>query len=95
MKICKNGHAFDKSSSCPVCPICSSVEMGEKYGEEFPRIGAPAFRAIDSIGITRLTQLIKHSEQELFVLHGLGPKAIKLLRERLTEKGYHLLINKY
>lgn len=25
-KTCKNGHKFVKTSSCPVCPVCSSEE---------------------------------------------------------------------
>ena len=86
-KICKKGHTFEKSSSCPVCPICSSGEMSEKYGEDFPRIGAPAFRALDSIGITQLSQLTNYTEKELLNLHGFGPKALRLLKEKLSEKG--------
>lgn len=86
-KICKNGHTFEKTSSCPVCPICSSKEMKEKYGREFPKIAAPALRALDSIGITELSQLTKHTEKELLSLHGFGPTALKLLRHALAEKG--------
>lgn len=86
-KICKNGHAFEKISSCPVCPICSNEEMTEKYGNEFPNIGAPAFRALDSAGITNLLELTKYSEKELLTLHGFGPKALRILHQKLDEKG--------
>jgi hypothetical protein len=86
-KICKNGHTFDKTSSCPVCPICSSKEIKEKYGEGFPKIPAPAFRALDRLGIARLSQLTKYTEQELLSLHGFGPNALKLLHHALAEKG--------
>ena len=90
LKTCKNGHTFEKSSSCPVCPICSSEEMTEKYGEEFPKIGAPAFRALARLGITQFSQLTKYSENELLELHGFGPKTLRLLKERLSEKGLSL-----
>lgn len=85
-KICKNGHTFEKSSTCPVCPICSGEEMNEKYAE-FPKIGAPAFRALSSINITKLSELTKYSEKELLELHGFGPRALRLLKNRLKEKG--------
>lgn len=85
--ICKNGHKFEKTSDCPVCPTCSSEEMNKKYGEEFPAISSPAFRALDSIGIIKLTDLSNYSEKELLALHGFGPKALKLLHHALKEKG--------
>ncbi|QQS44340.1 hypothetical protein IPM65_01945 [Candidatus Roizmanbacteria bacterium] len=90
IQTCKNGHTFEKTSSCPVCPICSQNEMSEKYGEEFPKIGAPAFRALDSIGITQLSQLTNYTEEQLLELHGFGPRALRLLKERLRERGLFL-----
>lgn len=87
LKICKNGHRFEKTSDCPVCPDCSSLEMKNTFGEEFPFIGAPAFRALDTLGIKHLTDLEKYSEKELLALHGFGPKALKLLQQALAEKG--------
>lgn len=59
--------------------------MKEKLGTEFPKIGAPAFRALDHLGISRLSQLTKYSEKELLAQHGFGPRALKLLREKLAE----------
>lgn len=85
LKICKNGHRFEKKSDCPVCPECSSAEMKNKFSEEFPFIGAPAFRALDNAGIRHLQDLTRYSEKELLALHGLGPKALKLLEEKLKE----------
>ncbi len=87
IKVCKNGHRFEKASSCPVCPICSTEEMNNKYGEEFPSIAAPAFRALDRIGIVKLADLTRYSEKDLLALHGFGPKALKILRQALQEKG--------
>lgn len=60
--------------------------MNNKYGEEFPPIGAPAFRALDSAGIKSLHELTKFTEAQLLSLHGFGPKALGILKERLAEK---------
>lgn len=90
-RICKNGHRFIKTSDCPVCPTCSSEEMKNKYAEEFPFIGAPAFRALDNAGIVKLADLTKYTERELLALHGFGPKALRLLKQSLEEKGMTFL----
>lgn len=50
-------------------------------------IGNPARRALDGVGITRLDQLAAWSEAELLKLHGVGPKAIAVLREALAARG--------
>lgn len=49
--------------------------------EQLPAIGSPATRALAAAGITRSSQLADYSEQDLLALHGVGPKAIRLLRE--------------
>ncbi len=53
----------------------------------FPKIGAPATRALESAGYSHLEQLTKITEAELGQLHGMGPKALGILRESLKEKG--------
>ena len=53
----------------------------------FPKIGAPAMRALEAAGYSRLEQLTKVTEAELGQLHGMGPKALGILRETLKEKG--------
>jgi hypothetical protein len=50
-------------------------------------IGGPARRALALAGYTRLEQLAGASEQELLALHGVGPKAVQLLREELAARG--------
>lgn len=85
-KICKNGHKFEKTSNCPVCPECSASEMNNKYGEEFPFIGAPAFRALDSAGIKHLNDLTRFTEKDLLALHGFGPKALTLLKKAVSKQ---------
>ena len=52
-----------------------------------PKIGAPAMRALTAAGYTRLKQLTKVTEAELGQLHGMGPKALRILRETLQAQG--------
>ena len=64
--------------------------MNNKFGEEFPKLSAPAFRALDRLGIKKLADLKKHTKKELLSLHGFGPSAIKLLKPALKSKGWSL-----
>lgn len=54
---------------------------------DLPKIGAPATRALASVGITRLDELAGRSETELLDLHGVGPRALRILREALAAHG--------
>ncbi len=49
-------------------------------------IGKPALRALTAAGYTRLDQLAKVQEDDLLKLHGVGPKAIRVLRAALAAK---------
>lgn len=53
-------------------------------------IGAPATRALTAAGYTRLGQLKDVPAAELKKLHGVGPKALKLLAEALERHGMSL-----
>ena len=63
---------------------------GPMSASDLPRIGAPATRALAAIGITRLDQVADRSEAELLALHGVGPRAIRILREALDQHGRSL-----
>lgn len=52
-----------------------------------PGIGSPAQRALAAAGITRLEQFTSISEEELLKLHGVGPKAVRIIKESLRENG--------
>lgn len=55
---------------------------------EFPRsLGNVARRELAASGITRYAQLTDRSERELLGIHGVGPKAIRILREELRSRG--------
>lgn len=51
-------------------------------------LAKPAQRALAGAGYVRLEQLSRVSEKELLQLHGMGPKALRLLRDALAEKGW-------
>jgi predicted flap endonuclease-1-like 5' DNA nuclease len=53
-------------------------------------IGAPATRALAGAGYTRLSQLAGVPVAELKKLHGMGPKALRILQETLEETGQSL-----
>lgn len=57
-------------------------------GSDFPKIAAPAQRALANAGYTHLQQLRNVRESELAELHGMGPKALGILREALAERGW-------
>ena len=50
-------------------------------------IAKPATRALAGAGITRLAQLANISEAKLAQLHGVGPKAIGIIRDALKKQG--------
>jgi predicted flap endonuclease-1-like 5' DNA nuclease len=65
-----------------------SSDTNHRPEGDLPRsIGAPARRALAAAGYTRLAQLTAVSEAELLRLHGVGPKATRLLREALAAQG--------
>ena len=84
-RICKNGHAFYKSSNCLTCPIC---EAERKPKDEFlSLISAPARRALENNNVNTLLQLSKYSEKEILKFHGLGKTSIPILNNSLKEVG--------
>lgn len=59
---------------------------------DLPRgIGAPATRALVAAGYVRLEQLDGVPAAQLDGLHGVGPKAVHVLREALAERGMALV----
>jgi hypothetical protein len=50
-------------------------------------IGKTAARELSLNGITSLEQVARHSREELLAIHGVGPKAIRILEAALAAKG--------
>jgi predicted flap endonuclease-1-like 5' DNA nuclease len=55
-----------------------------------PKIGAPATRALNNAGYTTLRQLAGVPRAELAKLHGMGPKALRIIEDNLAEQGLRL-----
>ena len=55
---------------------------------DFPAgLSQPALRALSAAGYTRLDQFTGVTEAEVLALHGVGPKAINLIRSALAARG--------
>ena len=55
---------------------------------DFPySIGRPAGNALKHAGYFKLKQLTKVTEAELLKMHGVGPKAVRILSETLEAQG--------
>lgn len=52
-----------------------------------PGLSAPALRALDGAGYKTLKQLSKVTEAELLKLHGMGPKAMGMIKSAMEAKG--------
>ena len=61
--------------------------MRNENDTDFPRLSAPARRALSGAGYTQLDQLAQVSESEVTKLHGMGPTAVAALRAALHERG--------
>lgn len=61
--------------------------MATKQQNDLPKTSAPAQRALEGAGINGLKQLTEVTEAELLMLHGMGQKAVGILREALKERG--------
>jgi len=65
--------------------------MTEDVGTDFPRsIGRPATGALLHAGYTRLSQLDGVPARDVLALHGVGPKAVRLLQEALAAQGMRM-----
>jgi hypothetical protein len=55
---------------------------------DFPQIGMPATNAFLHLGYTRLKQLTQLTEKEALKIHGVGPKAVRILKEEFKTRGW-------
>jgi len=59
--------------------------------DELPKVGAPATRALHNAGLTTLRQVAEVPRMELAQLHGMGPKALRIIDDALAEHGLELM----
>jgi hypothetical protein len=50
-------------------------------------MGAPARNALESLGVMSLDHVTRFSEKELLAIHGVGPKAVAVIKAALHEQG--------
>lgn len=54
---------------------------------DLPDIGKVARREFAAHGVTTLAEVAQRTEKDLLAIHGVGPKAIRILKEALAERG--------
>lgn len=82
-----------------LCPLTTSTRKRQAANELAatvkntlpPGLSQPTLRAFAAAGYSSLDQFTKLTEAELLRLHGVGPKAIRILRAALAEQGKSLL----
>lgn len=50
-------------------------------------VGGPALRALQVAGVRSMADLESRAETEILALHGMGPKAVGILRDALAASG--------
>jgi predicted flap endonuclease-1-like 5' DNA nuclease len=78
-----------RECACRAMPDTVTKELDENRfpPHELPSIGMPATRALMHRGITSPEQLARFTEAEVAAWHGVGPKAIRILKEAMVQKG--------
>lgn len=75
-----------KPGEAPVDP--ATVRAATAEPSDLPsNLGAPARRALAGAGIVTLADLTTWREQDVLALHGMGKKALTVLRQALAEAG--------
>lgn len=61
---------------------------GDHLISEIKGVGRPATESLKyHLNVTKLSQLTEYTKKELLALHGIGPKAIKVLAAELEKLG--------
>ena len=60
--------------------------MPDQQRTPLPRTSQPAAQALAAIEVEFLEDLTKLSEKEIADLHGMGPKALGILKEAMKER---------
>jgi len=75
-----------------ICPLTGNPlkrrkadALSDSVKDSLPKgLARPALRALANAGITDMKTLAKLGERELLALHGMGPKAMKTIRDALA-----------
>lgn len=55
--------------------------------ESLQKLAKPAQRALTSVGIGSQQELAKYSENQIALLHGIGPNALRQIKQALAKNG--------
>jgi len=87
-KISSRRHRFQRSGDRSVCPVRWPEYYKVRFRSDFSKkLAAQARRALPGSRIFSLTHLAQHAEGELLRLHGIGPRAVELLKKAWRERG--------
>lgn len=64
----------------------STRDVPDQIGD-LPRIGRPANSALLAAGVSTLAEVATLGRRNLLAMHGIGPKAVRILSESLAEQG--------
>ncbi|MEU7583215.1 luciferase family protein [Streptomyces sp. NPDC041068] len=79
---------FGRAPKRLAASLAGAESAADTPGGDLPAgIGRPATRALFGAGLTTLEQVARHTESELLALHGVGPKAVRILSETLEQRG--------
>ncbi|MET8831344.1 hypothetical protein ABZX40_39345 [Streptomyces sp. NPDC004610] len=82
---------FHRAPKRLAATLTAAESAADAPAHALPRaIGRPATQALLGAGIDTLERVAEHSGTELLALHGVGPKAVRILRETLAEGGLNL-----
>lgn len=69
----------------------TNSDISQNLSSEFPRsMGRPAINALGNSEITTFMQATALSEKDLMEMHGVGPKAVSILKQELADRGLSL-----
>jgi hypothetical protein len=81
-----------EKSTCPLTndaqQRADALELTSSIKGGFPKgMSQPSLRALARAGYTHIDQLTAAREEDLLALHGMGPKAIAILKSALQARG--------
>ncbi|GGT04748.1 hypothetical protein [Streptomyces chromofuscus] len=82
---------FSRAPKRLAASLAAAEASADSPGVDLPAgIGKPAGRALLGAGLTTLEQVAQRTASELLALHGVGPKAMRVLSEALGQRGLAL-----
>ena len=71
----------------------SKADSGRSLADIPPSIGKPAATALAALEANSLGEVSQFTEAELLATHGIGPKAIRILKEVLAQRNIDFKAN--